>query len=132
MTSRAAVEDALRSAARGAHVDRDAPAGEQVSFERDSLDRVVRLYRETGGEDRVISAWNRVLGEFITAGAEAGRGSPAAAPHLAGALALFALKDRLRGGGPRQYRVGLGGELEMVGQEDGDPLDDPWLAERNA
>lgn len=131
VTSRAGVEDALRSAASGAHVDRDAPAGEQVSFERDSLDRVVRLYRETGGEDLVISAWNRVLREFITAGAEAGKGSPAAAHHLDRALALFALKDRLRGGGARQYRMGPGGELEMVGREDVDPIDDPWLAERN-
>ena len=132
MTSRAAVEEALRSAASGAHVDRDAPAGEQVSFERDALDRVVRLFRESGGEDRVISAWNQVLREFITAGAEAGKGSPAAARYLDAALALFALKDRLRGGGPRQYRMGPGGELEMVGQEEVDPLDDPWLAERNA
>ncbi len=73
MTSRAAVEEALRSAASGAHVDRDAPAGEQVSFERGALDRVVRLFRETGGEDRVISAWNQVLREFITAGARRAR-----------------------------------------------------------
>lgn len=131
MASQTAVEDALRTAASRANVDRDAPVGEQVSFERDSLDRVVRLFREAGGEDRVISSWNVVLGEFITACAEAEKGSPAAARHLEVALALLALKDRLRGGGPRQYRMGPGGELQMVGREDVDPLDDPWLAERN-
>lgn len=132
MTSRAAVEEALRTAATRAQVDREAPAAEQVSFDRDSLDRVVRLFRETGGEDRVISAWNGVLREFITAGAEADKGSLEAARHLDAALALLSLKDRLRGGGPRQYRMGPGGELQMVGQEDVDPIDDPWLAERNA
>lgn len=132
MASQAGFEAALRTAANKAVVDRQAPAGEQVSFERESLERVVQLFRETGGEDRVISSWNVVLREFITAGAEAGKGSEAAVRHLNGALALFALKDRLRGGAPRQYRMGTDGELQMVGREDVDPLDDPWLAERNA
>jgi len=131
VANQAPVETALRAAASKAVVDRQAPAGEQVSFERDSLDRVVRLFREAGGEDRVISSWNVVLREFITAGAEAGKGTAAALRHLDGALALFALKERLRGGAPRQYRMGAGGELEILGRDDLDPLDDPWLAERN-
>jgi len=131
VASHAVVEDALRTAASRATVDRQAAAGEQVSFERDSRERVVRLFRETGAEDRVIRSWNVILREFITAAAEAGKGSPDALRHLDGALALFALRDRLRGGPRPRYRIGTGGEIQIVGREDVDPLNDPWLAERN-
>lgn len=131
MTSRSVLEEALRRVADEAQVDRAAPAGEQVRFAKGSLDRMVHLYRETGGEDAVISAWHRLLGEFIKTGAEAGQGSHTATHCLDRALALLALKDRLRGGAPKQYRMTPAGSLEVVGQADVDPIDDPWLAERN-
>lgn len=131
MTSRSVLEEALRKAVSEAQVDRAAPVGEQVRFTREPLDRMVRLYREAGGEDAVISAWHRLLGEFINSGAEAGQGSPIATQCLDRALALLALKDRLLGAAPRLYRLAAEGDLEAVGREAVDPIDDPWLAERN-
>jgi hypothetical protein len=131
MANQEAIKSAIRTAADRAVVNRQADAGQQVRFEAESLGRVSRFFRETGGEDLVIRSWHAVLREFIDAGAEAEADSPAALSHLDRALAVFAMKDRLRGGAPRQYWMAAGGHLEAVGKEDIDPLNDPWLAERN-
>ena len=131
MANQEAIKSAIRAAADKAVVERQGDAGQQVRFEAESLSRVSGFFRETGGEDLVIRSWNAVLREFIAAGAEAEAGSPVAVSHLDRALAVYAMKDRLRGGAPRRYRMSAGGHLEAVGGEDIDPLDDPWRAERN-
>lgn len=131
MASQATVEEALRTAANEARVDRHAAAGAQVSFNAASLARVVGLFGENGGVDRTIKSWNVVLRESLVSAATAEAGSLAAMRQLNAAMAFFVLRDRLQGSTSRKYQATGDGQFLVVGTDEVDPLDDPWLSERN-
>ncbi|QWZ07718.1 hypothetical protein KRR39_20360 [Nocardioides panacis] len=99
MASQKTYYEAMQSAVDAATVDADAPHDERVTFDRHTLDRVMRLYKEPGGEMKARFAWRDLLNAIIERrDAEAG-------------LALWTLRDRLTGSTGRRYEETVNGLL---------------------
>ena len=118
MATLEAVQRAVQSAVDTAEVDRDAPEGERVRFDREALRRVSDLYKAPSTQDQVIRSWRAVLRVLIDKG------------DLEKALATVVLQDRLRGMRDVSYEL-IDGVWKRRAENEIRDEDDPWLAERN-
>lgn len=113
-----AVQRAVQSAVDTAEVDRDAPDGERVRFDREALRRVSEFYKAPSTQDQVIRSWRAVLRVLIDK------------EDLERALATVVLQDRLRGIRDVSYES-IDGVWKRRAEDEIRDEDDPWLAERN-
>ena len=118
MASLEAVRQAVQSAVDTAQVDKDAPEGERVRFDREALGRVTTFYKAPGTQDQVIQSWRAVLRDVLDQ-MDIDRG-----------LAAVVLQDRLKGARDVGYDL-VEGVWNSVAANEVRDEDDPWLAERN-
>lgn len=113
-----AVRQAVRAAVDSAHVDRNAPEGERVRFDREALSRVTALYKAPDTQDQVIQAWRAVLRAVLDD------------QDIDKGLASVVLQDRLKGVRDVSYDL-VDGVWKRRPENEVRAEDDPWLAERN-
>lgn len=101
VASQSRYDEAMSAVVEKADVDWSRPVKERVQFDRDTLGRLIRLYKESGGSDKTKAAYRQ---QYKAAGKHlqtVGEDNPLDA--MTPMLVVIHLKERLTGSADKRY-----------------------------